>query len=254
ERKDGYWLEKNTIGTFCHKVLERYYEEKATDVTSIFEEEKKLIMQEYPAVRKEDIDRVCQEMRKMIDTAIEWTTAQGITVLSTEANFGKEEDGVATKGLKLKIGSRELLLTGSIDRVDQRQNGCSILDYKTGNSYFFKRDIDKHLQHYLYTLAEEELYKDQKRKIDSATYLFLEDRDNFVEILQDAATRKLMEQKMEKLLELLEKEDTAQEPCPCYVWDPQKNRFELGSEEKRQEAQESCRGYCKYADLCPNVR
>ena len=58
----------------------------------------------------------------------------------------------------------------------------------------------------------------------------------------------------EIILELLEKEDTAQEPCPCYVWDPQKNRFELGSEEKRQEAQESCRGYCKYADLCPNVR
>jgi ATP-dependent helicase/DNAse subunit B len=253
ERKDGYWLEKNAIGTFCHRVLERYYAEKATDVAPIFAEEQELLEQEYPTVRRSDMDAAIEKMRTMVERAIAWTKAMGITVLSTEAEFGKANDKIASKGLKLKIGSREVLLTGSIDRVDQWPDGtCRILDYKTGNAYFFRRDIDKHLQHYLYTLAEEELYKDQDRKVTAASYLFLEEADSCEEIVQDQAKRDEMKKKMENLLAMLEKEETAQLPAPCFEYD-QKDKFVPGKLEQRREAQEACRKYCKYAALCPDV-
>ena len=61
-----------------------------------------------------------------------------------------------------------------------------------------------------------------------------------------------MKKKIENLLAMLEKEETAQLPTPCFEYD-QKDKFVPGKLEQRREAQEACRKYCKYAALCPDV-
>ena len=142
-------------------------------------------------------------------------------------------------------------MTGSIDRVDEHADGSyAIVDYKTSNPERFREEIasNLHLQHYLYTLAEEALHPE--RKVDEAGYLLLAANDGecYAEE-RGAACRAEAAKRTEALIRILSDEEKAQTCAPCYRLDG--DELKLGSAEERGDQWSSCRRYCGFAALCP---
>lgn len=262
ERREDRWLEKNVMGTYCHEVLEHFYEgrtelpdmsrpEEQKLLEELLETAAKKLERENPVARESRKKADLERAREMVRSAIAWTESQGRTVLATERDFGTEPDEQGGRGLELEIGKRKVLLQGSIDRVDRLADGSrAILDYKTGDAEKMEREKDLHLQHYLYTLAEQKL-GGEETAAKEAGYLLLESGAQYMP--GDTGEYERAAALVDLLLAWMEDEQQAQTPVPCFELNDKMDTLSLGSDKVRVETYEGCQRYCLLRDLCPVV-
>ena len=256
ERNNMQWLEPNEIGTFCHAVLEDYYTPGQTESwETIFERAFERLEQEIPLPRRRLKAEAKETLRSMVQRAVEWTTASGRTVVMTEQSF----PGEGQDGLPMTFGKWNLKLRGSIDRVDQLANGdYAILDYKTGRPQNYTEELHRHWQHYLYTVAEEQL-TGKKDSIRHASYLFLKDEAVLEELTEDADLRTETEKRIEWLLDRISDENYVPEKAPDFRPEtvlpgaiaPKPLLLEPGD---HKAAVKQCQKYCEFAHICSEVK
>ena len=174
-------------------------------------------------------------------------------MLSTEEKFGPERDeaGTITRDFKITVGQTPIRLTGSIDRVDEHADGSyAIVDYKTSNPERFRGEIasNLHLQHYLYTLAEEALHPE--RKVDEAGYLLLAANDGECYAEERGAACRAGGRKADGGPDTYPfGRGKAQTCAPCYRLDG--DELKLGSAEGAATSGAAARRNCGFAALCP---
>lgn len=252
--KMNEWLPANVMGTFCHKVLERYYAEGAQKLDEdagaellerIFDEEWETVRKENPPASKRLMDADRERAEDMICGAIGWTKAEGRVVEKTERNFGLSDSKDAA--VELTAGSETFSLRGSIDRVDRLPDGSyGIVDYKTGDPGWLEREKDYHLQHYLYKEAEKAL-SDGAVDARDAGYLLLAEKAQYLPADEDSD--KNAARLVEALLKGLKADEAnALKALPHRIKDG--NLIPWDSEEEQKEAA-GCKNYCRYRELCP---
>ena len=262
-RNERRWLEKNTMGSLCHEVLEKFYAgdgSASTDIETpegkarleeIFRQSFEKFEAENPPTWSDLMEADKENALRMIENAIRWTKDHGRGVVAAEQKFGAPDDTVAPGGLRLKVGQRELLLRGSIDRVDRvGEDQYAILDYKTGDIKKMERDRALHLQDYLYALAEKELSGGTCTPSE-AGYLMLES-DEVVYIQGgDAAENGETEKRICALLDLLEDEEKILEAAPGFSLSSDGKSLVLAEPEEREKIYAGCKYYCSHKDFCP---
>ena len=244
ERNDQQWLAPNETGSFVHGVMEQVYQKGQTKQwEEIFEEEFEHLEKTVPLPHKRLKDETKQTLKEMVQRAVKWTTDSQRTVESVEQHF---ED------LPLTLGQWNLRLKGSIDRVDKLPDGeLAILDYKTGRMENYTDEMYRHLQHYLYTLAEEQLHG---TSITQAGYLFLKEETKLVPLEENKALREEMEERITWLLDRISEENYPLECQPCFVplCDDDGNPIPgvmVCSDNK--DALKNCKKNCEFAAVCP---
>lgn len=256
ESTDDSWLDAAEMGTLCHKVLERFYDEKSANFETILDQEIENLKLERPLARESAILKDRRKASRMIEDAIKWTADHNHKVVATEKGFGynaeKEED---KKPLEITLGDRVIKLSGSIDRLDELEDGrMAVLDYKTGKSDSYKENIAKKLQPFLYTLAAEKLYQDKNVKVNEAGYLFLRGFADYLPANQTAEERKIKERTILDLLNWMEDEKQAQVPCPAFVIGEDGAIHGTGDAESAESAYKECSRYCDFKDFCDSIR
>lgn len=113
------------MGTVVHRLLEQYYTKHSTH----FDYEKFVNLLENEDLAK--LDKAIIKLRfKEFASFEKEHFSQGFKVASCEKIL---------KAVPYKLNGKEILLTGRIDRIDERENELFIIDYKTGkipqNSY-----------------------------------------------------------------------------------------------------------------------
>lgn len=253
ERNDEVWLNAMETGNFCHAMLENYYNLPAgTDWEPVFEAEylrlKQTIPMPHPRLEQESKEK----LHAIVENAVAWTTASGRKVLATEEHFEKEP---------LKFCDWTIRMKGSIDRVDELSDGSiAIVDYKTGDPEKFKNEIHRHWQHYLYTVAEEQLHTD--RKVSRAGYLLLREDSEMVEKIENDDLREETAARVKWLLDRISAEDYVPECAPGFkaktksdddpnlpppkpvLLEPAMEGYDL----------DQCRYVCEFAQICPMLR
>lgn len=246
------WLPKNVMGTFCHRVLELYYQKDGgvpgeTDddrLKRLFDGEWANVLRENPPAAKRLVDADRARAMDMIRGAIEWTTQENRDVLETERGFGLSDS--ADKAVTLNAGSETFFLRGSIDRVDRLADGrCGIVDYKTGDTGRLESEKDYHLQHYLYKAAQRAL--DGRFDIQNAGYLLLAQQTRFLSADEDS------DENAARLVEALLKELKADEAnaLEAFPYRIENGKRVPWENAKQQEEAASCRRYCRYREICP---
>jgi len=256
ERDNGQWLAANEVGTFCHAVLEQYYTPGQTeDWETIFEREFEGLEQAVPLPRRRLKAETKEALRGMVQRAVEWTDSQNRTVVMTERSFPEE----GQEGLPMTFGRWNLKLRGSIDRVDRLSSGeLAILDYKTGRPQNYTEELHRHWQHYLYTMAEEQL-SGKPDSIRHASYLFLKDEAVLEELTEDADLRQETAARIQWLLDRISDENYEPETAPDFRPEtvlpgfpaPKPLLLEPGD---HKAALERCKNYCEFADICPALK
>lgn len=244
KRREDRWLSAADIGSFCHAVLEAYYkpgQQRAWE--DIFEEKFPELRDVAPLPRPELEQETREQLKLFLERAVAWTAKEQRQVLETEKKFSN---------LQMTFGQRwTLRMQGSIDRVDQLRDGTiAVLDYKTGDPEKMKNEIDRHWQHYLYSLAEEQLTPGCQ--VNKAGYLFLrEEEAELVEMKEDKTMRDTCGQRIAWILDRLSTEGARPDCMPCYK---EKKKAKLPGEMKTgavKEAQKVCKNWCEFAGICP---
>ena len=158
------------IRKIAEEVIARYKEDIPPPTESIFEQERKGILEAldvFLASEKEWAGK-CEPL------LFEVTFGMGKKARAKKAK-DKGEEEAAEEGLDEPVsldigGERPLALAGRIDRIDRVGEGCyRVVDYKTGSYGKFEEFLHfgrgKVLQHALYAIAAEQILK--KRKIDA---------------------------------------------------------------------------------------
>ncbi|MDO5435998.1 MAG: PD-(D/E)XK nuclease family protein [Clostridia bacterium] len=241
------WLDALTRGTLAHSVLCSYFRAAGSvkgepDLKLLFS----LLDREIAAAKEKlpvpvylsDITAETDRLRvSLIHTAEMYAADPGRTVTDTEISFGRDDDCPVI----LTFGPHSIRFDGVIDRVDETPEGVEIIDYKTGKPQNFRKNLDHHLQYYLYTLAWEQLHPD--KPVKRACY-YLIDADTAVDTVSfemDAETRDAMYARMRALLDVLSDHDLAFRPG--YESDPPM------TESARDERHPDCT-FCDYKDIC----
>ena len=110
EKSYDSWLAPNDFGTLCHEVLSRYYTEPDTDWHNLLSEEVEKMKELQPEGPPSAVAAEIREAERMISRAIDWTNAQGRTVIATEYGFGPK---AGTEPLALEINGKTIRLSGS---------------------------------------------------------------------------------------------------------------------------------------------
>jgi len=238
------------MGTFCHRVLEKYYQavidQQTPDLDELMQQECRYMESRNPVPSKELQEKDLEKAKVMIENAINWTSAEGRTVRAVEYSFGKNAGNAP---ISLTINGKTLLLSGQIDRVDEINGKFNILDYKTGDADRFEADIKYHLQHYLYTLVEER----SNHTIENAEYLFLGSPSGakLVSIEENTVRRTQMAKTVENLLDGLSDEEKCMMWAPCLT--EKEGIMDQGDIKNREKAQKKCSYYCIYKEFCQNT-
>ena len=243
ERFGQKWLDSLSRGNLVHEVLDRYFRETMPRVDAVDGELlDRLVDERIDAYREsvpvpvnlEDITPEVATIRKLVrQVAGRHAGDPGRQTVGTEIAFGEEEP------LRLQFGRFSIRFTGRIDRVDRVADGYEVIDYKTGNPYYFRRDFADKLQYYLYTLAWEQLHPDQP--IVRASYELL-DGPGGVESRMEEMTPELREDMYGRMTDLLERlSDPVNALLPAFA-------LQTPDGEQRE-----CSPYCAFHDLCHGV-
>jgi len=217
ERFGQKWLGSMPRGNLVHEVLDRYFSETMprTDTADtellekLVEDRAEEYMYLYPVpVNLKDVTPEISAIRKIVgQVAGKHAADRTRETVGTEVSFGTGEP------VTLEFGPFSIRLTGRIDRVDKVPDGYEIIDYKTGNPYYFRRDFEDKLQYYLYTLAWEKLYPD--RPVARASYELLDGPGGAESVVVEMTPerREAMYRRMVDLLTILSDADGALLPA-----------------------------------------
>ena len=241
-RRGQNWLDSISMGNIVHEILEAYFREIKPRIDTENDVLLDRLIQEKvekykqivpvpenfsnPSLLQPEIDKIGKMARKAIR---EHVKDKGRETIDTESIFGMNDEKVF-----LEFGPYRIRVNGKIDRVDRTPDGYEIIDYKTNNPFYFKKELDDKLQHYLYTVAWEKLHPEVK--VVRASYVMLEGTARPIDIDMTETVRSEMNRKMEKLLETLSDPDTALTPA-----------FEV---EKPNGEKGSCSKNCPFLELC----
>lgn len=247
EKSYDSWLAPNDFGTLCHEVLSKYYSVPDADWHNLLDEEvekmKELQPEGPPAAVAADI----REAERMISRAIDWTNAQGRTVIATEYGFGPK---AGTEPLTLDINGKTVRLSGSIDRVDRLSDGSiSILDYKTGKPKYYRDHLETKLQPFLYSQAARKL--DGELNVRNAGYLFLKDSAYYLQAWRESGTEDKEANRIASLLDWISDESAVLEDTPDFQFEEDGRICSLGSKAGNTE---NCSRFCDYLELCTALR
>ena len=247
EKSYDSWLAPNDFGTLCHEVLSKYYSVPDADWHNLLDEEvekmKELQPEGPPAAVAADI----REAERMISRAIDWTNAQGRTVIATEYGFGPK---AGTEPLTLDINGKTVRLSGSIDRVDRLSDGSiSILDYKTGKPKYYRDHLETKLQPFLYSQAAKKL--DGELNVRNAGYLFLKDSAYYLQAWRESGTEDKEANRIASLLDWISDESAVLEDTPDFQFEEDGRICSLGSKAGNTE---NCSRFCDYLELCTALR
>ena len=191
-----------------------------------------------------------KQLLAILERAVSWTATEGREILATEERF---------HGLPMTFGKNwTLRMQGSIDRVDKLPDGSiAVLDYKTGDPEKLKSELARHWQHYLYTVAEEQLHAG--RKVERAGYLFLQEEAKLLQGTEIEALRELFNQRIAWVLDQVADEARTPECKPCYTL--KKTTVKAGGHPGEMDrdgtastaAVNGCRNWCEFAIVCPKA-
>ena len=247
EKSYDSWLAPNDFGTLCHEVLSRYYSEPDADWRLLLADEVEKMKERQPAGPPAAVSAEIREAERMISRAIDWTDAQGRTVIATEYGFGPK---AGTEPLILDISGKTVRLSGSIDRVDRLPDGgISILDYKTGKPKYYRDRLETKLQPYLYAQAAKKL--DRELNVRNAGYLFLKDSAYYLQAWQDSGSEDREANRIASLLDWIRDESAALEDVPDFLFDEEGRIIGLGDKAGNTD---NCGRFCDYLELCTALR
>lgn len=243
ERFGQKWLDSLSRGNLVHEVLDAYFRQTLPRLEQPDEELLgRLVDEKIDAYKRRvpmpdnltDVTAEVAAIRKIVSQVAGRHAADNERkTVGTEISFGEDEP------VLLSFGPFTIKLRGRIDRVDQVADGYEVIDYKTGNPYYFRRDFADKLQYYLYTLAWEKLHPD--KKIVRASYDLLDgpggSEQVVVEMTDDLRTQ--MYDRVTMLLDLLSRPEDA--ILPAYL-------TQTPDGEQRE-----CSEYCIFHDLCYGV-
>lgn len=239
------WLEPNARGTLVHNVLQAYFDPAASprpDAGAVMEQQLEELRRTYPPAAPTLMQKDEEKVRALVEAGL-LSLPKGSTVLATEQSFGKDAP------LTVQVGKYCLQVTGSIDRLDQDQDGgWTVVDYKTGRIDDYRDHPDHHVQPLLYALAAEELHH-RPGAVCRARYLGLAD-GSAVDLSMAGADRELALQKLESLLDYLCESAHAPDCNPCLAW--QQDHWQPGDEDARGSC--SVKWFCPYKTFCPATK
>lgn len=237
------WLDSLSRGNLVHEVLDAYFSRTKPRLDKPDEELLgQLVDERIEAYRKrvpmpvgmKDVAGEVNAIRKIVSQVAGRHAADaGRQTVGTEISFGEDEP------VMLTFGPFEIRFRGRIDRVDKVADGYEVIDYKTGNPYYFRRDFADKLQYYLYTLAWEKLHPDQQ--IVRASYDLLDGPGGAEQVVVEMTDdlRAEMNGRVTELLDLLSRPEDA--IMPAY-------HLQTPDGEQRE-----CSEYCIFHDLCYGV-
>lgn len=253
------WLPPNALGSLVHETLEDCFGAVAASGGTLpdpeplwqgrLEQYRRLWPCGSPELEERDADRA----RAMVWGALAYFAEEqgGNRPLAAELTFGKRHPEPQalpmpeTFSLRLE-GGREILFTGSVDRLDRLPGGgLCVLDYKTGSMSRFLGSLEHKLQYYLYARALEQILGERVR---AAVYLFL--TPGGARPLERDPGDPGCAARLRALLDLLY--DGAGITLARPVWREGRPVCEPGDPE-RQEALRGCARLCPYARICKEV-
>lgn len=222
----GRWLTPVEFGSLLHEVLktfmervserreaisvERHAEEIADVLQMHVERYQRRIPVRYEAGYQLDLKR----LQRAVLIFLTEESRRNVTPLGFEVSFGLgKSNGLAVPDpIPLKLGDEvELLLRGTIDRIDQTEDGFEVWDYKSGSAFDFG-GIDmltggRRLQWALYAYALDELL--DRAGIDGRTnragYFFPSDRELGVRLSEQPPEPAVLGARLAPLFDLVEK-------------------------------------------------
>jgi len=209
-----------SFGSSVHRALELFYkdflEKRPVTVKTLLEYFKSSFLP-LGYLSRTHQERTFEKGRQILENYYQQFFDKTKEVFAVEKNFS----------LKLKVGERQYLIGGKIDRIDRIGDLYEIIDYKTGKMPL-ERELKKSLQLGIYALAAtDQEFLNLKPEQIALTYIYLERGQKYT---LSAATRDLKEVEHE-VLSSLEKMATGKYPpvksfrcdwCPfkiiCPAW------------------------------------
>ncbi len=234
------WLDSLSRGNLVHEVLDAYFRQTMPRLDKPNEELfRQLVNEKVEAYRKavpipegmKDVSTEVAAILKIVSQVAGRHAADaGRETVGTEVAFGEDEPII------LAFGPFKIRFRGRIDRVDKVSDGYQVIDYKTGNPYYLRRNFADKLQYYLYTLAWEKLHPG--KKIVRASYDLLDGPGGAEQVVVEMteSLRNEMNERVTALLDRLSNPEDAM--LPAYM-------TQTPDGEQRE-----CSEYCVFYDLC----
>jgi ATP-dependent helicase/nuclease subunit B len=150
--RDVDTLERNVRGSLVHAVLQRYVELKIAEGYAEEPAEDEALMrrladEELDRAEREELiglsilwrkerERLRQAMVDFVEADREFRERHGSAPLAVEFSFGREEPHLEP------IGDHHVWLSGMVDRIDRIDDGCLVIDYKTGRDRYSAMERD----------------------------------------------------------------------------------------------------------------
>ncbi|MEJ2310797.1 MAG: PD-(D/E)XK nuclease family protein [Gemmatimonadales bacterium] len=178
-RDPDRWLDPLERGRLLHAVFERVLRERVEGLdheamrearaVEILAEEAEIKLAEVPTPSRTVFRRELEGLTEDVRSFVNMTSAIRPPV-ALELEFGRGGD----EPVAMEIRDGTILMRGAVDRVDDRDSGLTIVDYKTGSSHGFEPrsgtfNGGRRLQHIVYTKVVEELLG---RRVDGFEYHF----------------------------------------------------------------------------------
>ncbi len=187
----------NRLGNTYHEILERLYsllqnnEGDAVEASSLVEQVAEEILERVIArgqVRKSPLwefekSEIKRRLVKLLQKEAEWNRERPARPLHFERKFGTEGE----QPLVIKTDEGEIRLCGKIDRIDERDDGLVVIDYKTGRTPIPHRDAldGRNLQLPIYVMAAREVVA-KGANIAAAYYLHINSRKRGSELPRES--------------------------------------------------------------------
>lgn len=173
----------NRLGSAYHEILERFYSEGGTvdeceRLAGRITEEVIGRMLEAGEIRSSPFldfekDFIKRQVARLIQAEDRWRESNPARPSAFELDFGREE----TPPLIIESDDEEIRVCGTIDRIDESEEGCVVIDYKTRRTPVRYDDAldGRDLQLPIYILAASRVLR-PGREVRSAYYLHINSR------------------------------------------------------------------------------
>jgi ATP-dependent helicase/DNAse subunit B len=240
----------NRLGTAYHRILEDVYlqlSEKGIQITpdliaavrEIAEQAGEAALErmvEKRELRKSALwvfekNEIKKRINRLLEKESDWNAEKPAKPAHFERAFGKSGE----KPLSIKDEDEEIKICGVIDRIDEREDGCVVIDYKTGRTpIHYNEALDgRNLQLPIYMMAAIQVVAPGAR-VASAYYLHINSRKRGSELPHKDNPALTVEAMIEQ----------AEKRIRDYAKSARKGRFPVSPNKGR------CPNYCEFEVMC----